>query len=368
MSEYQFYEFQTIDRALTDEEQAEVGKLSSRVALTPTQAVFTYHFGDFRGKPEEVLERYFDAMLYLANWGTRRLMFRLPKALVDLRFVRAYEVEDVIEFRQTNEHVILDMHFQEEDVVNWVDGEGHLSSLVALRDDLLRRDYRVLYLAWLKAMTLGAVDVSETEPPLPPGLRSLSSPLRHFVELFEVDKHLLTAAVQESGEPQTLAEKDLHQAVGELSRDECDRFLLRLARGEPHVDIALNARLQQLAGLQAVTPAARRGVGQLLADAERARQREEQDRARDAERKHRAEIEALAQREDEAWQEVHRLLQKYSAKDYETAVQLTAQLREVAVYAGHESVFRRRLSEMFERYKTRHSLLQKLRAAGLHPA
>jgi hypothetical protein len=47
--------------------------------LTPTQAVFTYQFGDFHGRPEKVLEQYFDAMLYLANWGTKRLMFRFPK-------------------------------------------------------------------------------------------------------------------------------------------------------------------------------------------------------------------------------------------------------------------------------------------------
>lgn len=42
MSEYQYYEFHTVDRPLTEEEQAEIGKLSSRVALTSTQAVFTY--------------------------------------------------------------------------------------------------------------------------------------------------------------------------------------------------------------------------------------------------------------------------------------------------------------------------------------
>lgn len=34
MSEYQYYEFQTIDRPLTEDEQAEISKLSSRVALT----------------------------------------------------------------------------------------------------------------------------------------------------------------------------------------------------------------------------------------------------------------------------------------------------------------------------------------------
>ena len=58
MSEYQYYEFQTVDRPLTEDEQAEISKLSSRVALTPTQAVLTYQFDDFRGRPEKVLEQY----------------------------------------------------------------------------------------------------------------------------------------------------------------------------------------------------------------------------------------------------------------------------------------------------------------------
>ena len=55
MSEYQYYEFQTIDRPLTTAEQAEIKKLSSRVQLTPTQAIFLYNYGDFRGDAKKVL-------------------------------------------------------------------------------------------------------------------------------------------------------------------------------------------------------------------------------------------------------------------------------------------------------------------------
>jgi hypothetical protein len=138
-----------------------VHKLSSRVALTPTQAVFTYQFGDFHGRPEKVLERYFDAMLYLANWGTRRLMSRFPNSLVDLKQMHPYEVEDVIEFREGDGYILLEMHFHEEGVVFWVEGEGRLSLLIKLRDNILRQDFRVLYLAWLKAVSLKAVNEAE---------------------------------------------------------------------------------------------------------------------------------------------------------------------------------------------------------------
>ena len=128
MSEYQFFDFQTIGRALTDEEQAEISKLSSRVMLTPMQAVFTYQFGDFRGKPEKMLEQYFDAMLYLANWGTRRLMFRFPKSLIDLAQVQPYELEDIIEFREVSDYIILDIRFDEEGVVFWVEGSDEMDT------------------------------------------------------------------------------------------------------------------------------------------------------------------------------------------------------------------------------------------------
>lgn len=68
MSEYQYYEFQAIDRPLSDKEQTEVDSYSSRAEVTPTRAVFTYSYGDFRGDPQKVLQKYFDAMLYMTSW------------------------------------------------------------------------------------------------------------------------------------------------------------------------------------------------------------------------------------------------------------------------------------------------------------
>ena len=77
MSEYQYYEFLAIDKPLTDAQRAELRKLSSRAEITSTRFTNEYSFGDFQGQPEKLMERYFDAFLYVANWGTRRLMFRL---------------------------------------------------------------------------------------------------------------------------------------------------------------------------------------------------------------------------------------------------------------------------------------------------
>jgi hypothetical protein len=57
VSEYQYYEFQAVDRPLTKAEMAELRDLSTRATITPTRFVNVYNFGDFRGNPLEVMEQ-----------------------------------------------------------------------------------------------------------------------------------------------------------------------------------------------------------------------------------------------------------------------------------------------------------------------
>ena len=77
MSEYQYYEFLAVDRPLDDRQQAEVRSLSTRASITATRFVNEYHWGNFRGDPRRMMERYYDAHLYRTNWGTHRIMLRL---------------------------------------------------------------------------------------------------------------------------------------------------------------------------------------------------------------------------------------------------------------------------------------------------
>jgi hypothetical protein len=72
VSEYQYYEFQALDKPLTKQQQKELRSLSSRAEITATSFVNEYNYGDFRGEPQKLMERYFDAFCYLANWGTLR--------------------------------------------------------------------------------------------------------------------------------------------------------------------------------------------------------------------------------------------------------------------------------------------------------
>jgi hypothetical protein len=85
MSEYQYYEFLALDKPLTSKQREELRQLSTRAEITATRFTNEYHWGNFRGDPEKTMASYFDAFLYLANWGTRHLMFRVPRTSLDTR-------------------------------------------------------------------------------------------------------------------------------------------------------------------------------------------------------------------------------------------------------------------------------------------
>jgi hypothetical protein len=82
MSEYQYYEFQAIDRPLTSKQMEELRSFSSRARITATTFVNEYSYGSFKGDADAWMQDYFDAHLYLANWGTRVLMVALPARLL----------------------------------------------------------------------------------------------------------------------------------------------------------------------------------------------------------------------------------------------------------------------------------------------
>jgi hypothetical protein len=377
VSEYRYYEFQAIDRPLTPEEQQAVARLSSRVDPHPWRAVFTYSFGGgLRRRAEDLLAEYFDVLLYLANWGSRQLAFRFPKGLVDPEQLRQYNVEtleypsDTITVTTGEEYAILDIQLHEEEGLGWIEGEGWLGSLVGLRDAILQGDHRVLYMAWLKGLEL-AYDVDEDaqEPPIPPGLRELTPSLRTFVELFDVNEDLIDAAAQRSAslKARALTEDDLRRAIAQLSTEERDGFLLRLAQGESHLSLVLNRRLGTLVDADVLQheTGPRRTVGELFAEAKDLVEHRRAAEAAAAEARRIAELEALAQRGDAVWDEVDALIQQGQAKPYDEAVRLLRRLRDLAEYQGRTVAFQKRLNRIHDKYSRRSALMRRLRNTGL---
>jgi hypothetical protein len=121
VSEYQYYEFLAVDRPLDTKVLAAVRALSTRARITPTSFVNTYHWGDFKGDPRTLVEQYYDAFIYTANWGTRQVMLRLPATLLDLETAEQYCNTDAASSWSRGEHVILDLTSSADDDGDWID-------------------------------------------------------------------------------------------------------------------------------------------------------------------------------------------------------------------------------------------------------
>jgi hypothetical protein len=141
VSEYQYYEFLAIDRPLTERERQELRAVSSRAIITATRFTNHYEWGNFKGGPRAWMERYFDAFLYFANWGTRELMLRLRRRVLDPAMARLYcGGGEVASMRVKGGQVILEFLSEDEDG-DWLEGEeDSLSSLVSLRAEIASGD------------------------------------------------------------------------------------------------------------------------------------------------------------------------------------------------------------------------------------
>ena len=151
MSEYQYYEFLALDKALTSRQREELRQLSTRAEITATRFTNEYHWGSFRGDPQKMMASYFDAFLYLANWGTRHLMFRVPRAALDTNDAGQYCYTDAASLIETDDHLIISLYADREPDDYWDETAGELGSMIAARSELLAGDHRLLYLAWLMA-------------------------------------------------------------------------------------------------------------------------------------------------------------------------------------------------------------------------
>jgi hypothetical protein len=370
MSEYQYYEFQAIDRPLTQEERAAICELSSRVKPTATTASFNYSYGNFRGDPKQVLARYFDIMYYITNWGTQQLMFRFPTSLINRETIELYCIDNYISLSFAGDWAILDWEFSQEEGFNdWIEGEGILSELIGLRQEILQQDYRGLYLAWLKAIDLseGYIDIDKTqlEPPLPPGLGQLSAAQKAFTEIFELDEHLLNVACASSGKLTTISEQTWQQAISQLSASERQDFLLRLAKGEHNLSAKFKQKLSQLIPNSPASNQPRRTIQELLEAAAEEGKKAEKRRQQEAEAKRIEELQTLAKREAQVWQQVESLIQKAQSKSYDEAVKLLVKLRDLAEYQNGLPVFQERLNQIYEQYSNRSGLKRRLQEIGL---
>jgi hypothetical protein len=377
VSEYQYYEFQAIDRPLTDEEMAELRSYSTRARITPTSFVNDYSWGSFKGDEDAWMERYFDAFLYLANWGTHVLKLRLPARLLDAKTARSYCAGEGASVHEKNGKVILTFASEDEEGGDWVEGDGHLSSLISVRAELGRGDLRALYLGWLLCAQNGDLDGDDLEPTVPPGLAQLSASLESLAEFLRIDPDLAGVAAAASP-PLGVAEPkptDVRAWLGKLPSDEKDEMLARVVAGDAAVASEIIQRMRSRGAAADRASSRRRTVAELLREAEHAageRRRAEAENA--AREKARREREAAAERvkhldklagtEPALWKRVVELVATRQPKRYDEAVVLLTDLRDLAVRKDGDA-FRWRLEALRVEHARKPRLIERLRKAGL---
>jgi len=379
MSEYQYYEFQAIDRPLTAEEMGELRSFSTRARITPTSFVNDYAWGSFKGNADAWMEKYFDAYLYLANWGTHLLQLRLPARLLDLATAREYCGGESASVREKAGKAILSFVSEDEEGGEWVEDEGRLSSLIAVRAELARGDLRALYLGWLLRAQTGELADEDIEPPVPAGLGNLSASLEGLAAFLRIDSDLLHVAAEASApqEDTTLKGEEVRVWVAGLSTKNKDDVLTRLIleRDQALVVELFQRFLKERAGRAAAEPVARRRVGELLRAAEaytEERQRIEAERR--AEEKARGEREAaiarekhleeIAGREPRLWAEVDTLIATKQPQSYDRAVRLLVDLRDLDARTKAYG-FRPRLEALRQAHARKPTFIQRLTKAGL---
>jgi hypothetical protein len=355
MSEYQCYEFVAVDRPLSATQMAELRAISTRAEITSTRFWNEYQWGDLKAAPEKLVERYFDAHAYFANWGSRRLMLRLPLARIDTKQLRAYFPGGAACLSTSGSHVLLDLTSDTEEPEDEFKAGSPLAAFMPVRGDLLRGDLRPAFLAWLLAVQAGDVDDDATEPPVPRGLGSLPASHDALVEFLRIDEHLVAAAAETSAEERDETD-DVRAWVAKLTFAAKEEWLQR-AVDEP--DLPLGVEMRRAFRRQSKTEpqANARTVRDLLAAAEACRERRQAadstraERARIAtERTRTARLDALAPKLDRAWSDLEALVETSA---YDRAIALALDLRDLATRDEKHQAFADRFEAMRKRQSRR---------------
>ena len=380
MSEYQYYEFQAIDKPLSEKDREALRDISSRAQITSTSLINEYNYGNFKGDPLKLVEKYFDAFLYVTNWGTHRLMLRIPRKLINLDLASQYCFGDSWTIYEKGDCLIFDFTSETEDY-DWEEGEGYLSPLISLRSDLIRGDYRCLYLAWLYCAQMDEIDEDDEEPPVPANLGNLNASLESFADFMRLDKDLIQVAAENSIAEQKPVQDDqkLKNWIGGLSNSEKDTIIFRLINdNDPHLGNELMQRFQKASSEKDIknTEKAPRTVMELLQKAEAyTKEREQRIAEQKAKEKARKEKEAaiarekylngLAGKENEIWKKVDSLILTKKPKDYDEAVRLLIDLKDLAKKNNAASLFKSKLMAIRENHSRKPSLISRINSAGL---
>ena len=228
----------------------------------------------------------------------------------------------------------------------------------------------------------GDVHDHEVEPPVPAGLRSLSTPLERLADFLGIDFDLIAAAAEQSEDESQLrmSGAEILVWVRNLPQDEKDSLLVRIIEDDvSHAQETLRQRvLSEMLSPRQVTGGSvrRRTAAQILTRADtitKERQRTEAERAeqerlqRELEQAElrRRHLESLRGRETDLWAKASQLIITKQPRKYDEAVLILQDLRDLADRVGVSSAFCQRMACLWRDHASKPTLLQRFQKAGL---
>lgn len=380
MSEYQYYEFLAIDRPLTSEEISALRALSTRAHITPVSFTNHYEWGDFKGNPDELMRRFFDAHVYVANWMTAIFKVRMPIEAISEKTVEVMAVRGVLDFKATKTHWVITWSLNESenyDRFGMENGLGWMARLAPVRDELLSGDMRSLYIGWLSAVTRGMIDDDDMEPLPMEGLGNLTPAQQALAEFLEVDEDLLAGAGIGCPSLQDVAtsKEQMDAWLAGLPQDEVMALLqlLLAGKGQQAERTLKNRFAAWRRGLKGdISKAPRRTAGELRKHAEAAekvrqeKEKHEQERREIEQRKEReAYLKALAENFPKAWNSVQQSVERGSGLAYKEASRVLADISEAYALHGSPRTFEQELRKFMASHMRRKALIQRLVKAGI---
>jgi hypothetical protein len=372
MSEYQYYEFAAIDGPISDEGLRYARGCSSRANVSRVRWQNTYTFGDFHGSVDTLL-KYYDAHFYIANWGTVRLGLAFPKGAIAPEAIHPYlrggdRYEDTLTVKEIGNRCIVWWERNEEGGWGWTEGEGLIDQLIGVREELMRGDYRALFLGWLADFDpeewRDPKDSGVVMPPIPAGLDRLSPALAALIEHFPVDRDALAVAAELSraSPPDRIP---MAAVLERLSVSEMRALLARVTEGGGS---GVMTELNRLTYPRMRTPAGQAirctGFAAKTIETREARQKKEAEataakRQREAElrKQHLASVMKLA---DTLWSGLDPLMDQKIASAYDQAAAQLQELRDAYAQAGDIGSFQQKLRGFRVRYSNRPAMLRRI--------
>jgi len=380
MSEYQYYEFLAIDRFLTEEEMAELRALSTRATITPVRFTNEYNWGDFKGNPDKLMQRYFDAHVYVANWMTAIFMVRLPMEALSREAAKAAAVPYLLDIKPAKSHWIITWSLEESenyDRFGMEDGRDWMARLAPVRDELLRGDLRSLYIGWLPVVAGEMMDDDETEPFAVSGLPNLTAAQQALAEFLEVDPDILAGAGMGSpaAKETEVSRREMEKWIDALPRDEVHSILRQLLEGKgQQAERSIRNRFASWRrGLQTGdTDAPRRTVGELRQNAEKARlirlKKQKRDRKQweiKRREKRKTYLKNLSSDFPKAWASVKEPVERGSGRGYDEACRILVDIAEAYDLFATKKQFQQELNKFMAGHLRRKALIQRLVKAGI---